>query len=146
MDSEDFYWQIQSMTNRDGTHATVSVVCLYCDQPMSLARPDIKLHPSPISETLGCRCLAPSNVAAVNDTISATLSDISELDHAITRSQAATKELQSKQTSLQSSVQNRMNLLNPIAHLPTEVLARIFEHCVIVPCLGETWPTCDANG
>lgn len=127
------------MTDRDA-HATISVVCPHCDQPMSLERPDIKLRPSSAPVMLGCRGLAPSEVAAVNDTVFATLSDISELDREITRFQAAIKEIQSKRTSLQSFVNEHINLLNPTTHLPTEVLSRIFQHCVIVPWLGEALP------
>lgn len=129
------------MTDRNDTPANISVVCPHCDQPMSLTRPDIKLRPSPIPETLGCKGLVPLEVAAVNDTMSVTLSDISELDREIARFQAATKELQSKRTSLQFFVNDHINLLNPITRLPTELFSQIFQHCVIVPWLGEALPT-----
>ena len=104
----------------------VSTACYHCHH--SLTRPDIELRASSIPATLGCNGLAPSQIAADNETVCATQADISELDSAIGRLRAATKELEDKQKAL----------LNPITRLPAEVLSQIFQQCVIVTWLGRT--------
>ncbi|KZP01962.1 hypothetical protein FIBSPDRAFT_846196 [Athelia psychrophila] len=118
------------------TDANVSVVCHHCGHPTSLTRPDINIRASSVPDALGCASrLAPSQAAAVNETVSATVEDISELDREVSRLQEAIKELQRKRIASQCFVHDLKSLFNPIARLPAEVLSQIFQQCVIVPWL-----------
>ncbi|KZP22697.1 hypothetical protein FIBSPDRAFT_689049, partial [Athelia psychrophila] len=67
-----------------------------------------------------------SQAAAVNETVSTTLEDISELDREISRLQGAIKELQRKRAASQCFVHDLKSLFNPVARLPAEVLSQIF--------------------
>ncbi|KZP01907.1 hypothetical protein FIBSPDRAFT_809134, partial [Athelia psychrophila] len=108
----------------------VSVICHHCGHPTSLTRPDINIRASSVPNVLGCASrLAPSQVAAVNETVSATLEDITELDREISRLQGAIKELQRKRAASQSFVHDLKSLFNPVARLPAEVLSHIFQQC-----------------
>ncbi|KZP04485.1 hypothetical protein FIBSPDRAFT_767383, partial [Athelia psychrophila] len=81
----------------------------------------------------GCGGLAPSQTALVNETVTATLADISELDREISRFRAAIEELELKRTALQSFADAQKSLICPVSRLPAEVLSQIFQQCVIVP-------------
>ncbi|KZP10521.1 hypothetical protein FIBSPDRAFT_838361, partial [Athelia psychrophila] len=87
----------------------------------------------------GCGGLAPSQTALVNETVTATLADISELDREISRFRAAIEELGLKRTALQSFADAQKSLLSPVSRLPAEVLSQIFQQCVIVPWTDIRW-------
>ncbi|KZP31858.1 hypothetical protein FIBSPDRAFT_723772, partial [Athelia psychrophila] len=120
----------------------ICIVCHHCDQSTSLTRPDINVRASSIPHTLGCAGLAPSQVAVVNEIVSATLADIWELDLDILRLQVATRELERKRKALQCFMDNHNSLLNPVTHLPVEVLSQIFQHCIVVNWLEKGLHTC----
>ncbi|KZP27316.1 hypothetical protein FIBSPDRAFT_818473, partial [Athelia psychrophila] len=113
-------------------NGTIYVVCHHCNRSTPLTRPDIDIRASSIPDTLGCTGLTPSQAAAVNETVAATLADISELVLAISRLKAATKELERKRTTLECFINNHKSLLNPVTRLPAEVLSQIFQQCIIV--------------
>ncbi|KAF7970404.1 hypothetical protein HWV62_24205 [Athelia sp. TMB] len=117
-------------------NTTRIAVCRHCNQLLS--RPDIEIRASVIPDTLGCHGLGPSQAVVVEETVTATLADIAELDQEISRLQAALVELQCKRASLQSFANAHQSLLNPITRLPTEVLSRIFQQCIIVCWLDKT--------
>ncbi|KZP02265.1 hypothetical protein FIBSPDRAFT_808865, partial [Athelia psychrophila] len=112
------------------TNVTTGTVCYHCNQ--SLTRPDINIRTSPIHTIFGCGGLAPSQATLVNEVVTATLVDISELDREISRFRAAIEELELKRTALQSFANTQKFLLNPISRLPAEVLSHIFQLCVVV--------------
>ncbi|KAF7967165.1 hypothetical protein HWV62_35644 [Athelia sp. TMB] len=90
---------------------------------------------------IGCHGLLPAQAAAVQETITVTLLDISALDQDVQRLKAALKELNSKRTALRSFANSHKSLLSPVARLPVEVLLQIFQQCIAVPWLvGEKTP------
>lgn len=113
----------------------ISVVCHHCDRSTPLTRPDINIRASSIPDTLGCTGLSPSQATAVDETVTATLADISELDLTISRLNAATTELERKRKALQCFIDGHKSLLNPVTRLPAEVLSQIFQQCIIVKWL-----------
>lgn len=119
---------------RPSANPPASPVCYHCNHP--LTRPDINIRSSLIPDTLGCNGLAPSQAAAVEDTVTATLADIRELDREMSKFEAATEELRRKRTTLQSFANHHKSLLTPVTRLPADVLSQIFQQSVIAPWLG----------
>lgn len=104
---------------------TYSTTCGNCGH--LLTRPDIQLPTSPVPQLLGGnRVITPSQAQIVHSTISATLSDISQLDREINRTQMILDELRRKRADLQSYTDAHKVLVAPIRQLPFEVLSEIF--------------------
>lgn len=114
-----------------------SPVCYHCKH--SLTRPDIEIRAPSIPDTLGCNGLAMSQAAIVEEIVTATMANISELNREISQLEMAMQELQRKKISLQKFANNYKSLFVPVTRLPVNVISKIFQQSVIVPWLDIAW-------
>ncbi|KZP03899.1 hypothetical protein FIBSPDRAFT_968599 [Athelia psychrophila] len=92
------------------------------------------MAPTNASRSLACYHLGLRLLS--EDTVAATLADIRELDREILRFEAATEELRSKRTTLQSFANNHKSHLPPVTRLPVEALSQIFQQGAFASWLG----------
>ncbi|KZP34280.1 hypothetical protein FIBSPDRAFT_3684 [Athelia psychrophila] len=110
--------------------------CHHCHN--SLTRPEIVVRDSPITTSIGCQGLSPSQAAAVCDTVSATVADIAQIDEDIALYRSVTTRLESKRRLLASFAKAHKALLTPILRFPSEVLSEIFQQRINIPEINKS--------
>lgn len=117
------------------THATIcqimatnSTSCRNCGH--SLTRPDIPPPLSPFPGLKAENCVLPSAQAeAVRASISAAMSNASQLKDEISRIETVLRELHRKHDELKAHADHHREFIAPIAQLPSEILSEIFLLC-----------------